>query len=332
MGKTVATNAASSGVTLDRKQMKALMRRSDRPGLIWLAQWAAMLGAGAYAIHTTMGTWWVVPVFLAYSIVLAVPSYALSHESAHGTAFRSRWLNELVFWISSFIYFEEPYHRRYAHAGHHTYTMLRGQDTQQAMDKPLMMSGWVKEVSGIGYYTDGIKSMVMYSLGRIDPKIAGVTPESEWPKLIWGARAFVAGYVALIAIAIVFETWIPVIYLILPRLIGGPIMILFTLIQHVDMEEDDLDIRKSTRSFETNWLGRFLYMNMNYHIEHHLYPTVPFHALPALSKALDGQLPRPDQGMVATNWKVFKVVWARSFGNAPKEITGRDLVFPAVEA
>ena len=31
--KTVPTNAASSGVTLDRKTLKTIARRSDRPGL-----------------------------------------------------------------------------------------------------------------------------------------------------------------------------------------------------------------------------------------------------------------------------------------------------------
>ena len=53
---------------------------------------------------------------------------------------------------------------------------------------------------------------------------------------------------------------------------------------------------------------------MNYHIEHHLYPTVPFHALPSLSKKLREQLPEPDPGFFRTNWEVLKVVARRTFG------------------
>ena len=39
MSSFTPTNAASSGVTLDRKALKAIARRSDRPGLVYLAQW-----------------------------------------------------------------------------------------------------------------------------------------------------------------------------------------------------------------------------------------------------------------------------------------------------
>ena len=42
-----------------------------------------------------------------------------------------------------------------------------------------------------------------------------------------------------------------------------------------------------------SWLSRVLYWNMNYHIEHHLYPSIPFHALPALNAAIRDQLPEP---------------------------------------
>ena len=47
----------------------------------------------------------------------------------------------------------------------------------------------------------------------------------------------------------------------------------------------------------TDPLGRFLYVNMNYHIEHHLYPQVPFYALPQLNAAIREQLKiRDDAG------------------------------------
>lgn len=36
---------------------------------------------------------------------------------------------------------------------------------------------------------------------------------------------------------------------------------------------------------------RFLYWNMNYHLEHHLYPTVPYHRLPDLHDMITDDLP-----------------------------------------
>ena len=73
-------------------------------------------------------------------------------------------------------------------------------------------------------------------------------------------------------------------------------------------------IRESTRSFTTNWFSRFIYANMCYHIEHHCYPMVPFHALPKLNAALRDQLPPPDRGLLRTNGLVFAAAWRRTFG------------------
>ena len=119
----------------------------------------------------------------------------------------------------------------------------------------------------------------------------------------------------------------------LPRLLGNPLLFLYTLIQHVDMEEDQLDLRQSTRSFETNGFSRFLYLNMNYHIEHHMYPTVPFHALPALNASIKDQLPEPDPGFFLTNYRVLKAIVARSLGKLPMANQGKSItIMPRAEA
>jgi fatty acid desaturase len=49
----------------------------------------------------------------------------------------------------------------------------------------------------------------------------------------------------------------------------------------------------------------FLYWNMNYHLSHHLYPMVPFHALPRLHEQLKDQLPRPYPGVLAVYRELF---------------------------
>ena len=150
--KPTPTNAASSGVMLDRKLTKQLMQRSDRPALLWLAQWVLLLVATGYLLHLSEGTAWFIPMLIVYGSAISVPAYALSHECAHGTAFRTRWINEVLFWISSAIYYEEPYYRRYAHASHHTYTWFNGLDAQMPYQTPMTFSGWLLEVTGIAYF------------------------------------------------------------------------------------------------------------------------------------------------------------------------------------
>ena len=64
-------------------------------------------------------------------------------------------------------------------------------------------------------------------------------------------------------------------------------------------------------------------MNMNNHVEHHLYPQVPFHALPKLAEAIEDQVPEPDPGVWKTNLEVMSVVIRRSFGRQTKAATIR---------
>ena len=319
---SVATNAASSGVKIEKKQLKALAKRSNKPGLIYIAQWFVALLVTGSLVWATLGTIWVWPAMLLYGAFYAVPSYSMSHETAHGTAFKSRWLNETVLWISSLIYVEEPLHRRYTHTNHHTHTWHVGVDSQMPFDTPMDFKGWVADISGYSLARFHVQVMFQLATKRYTDMMRSVVPEHEFPKLTLNARLFLAIYlviVALIASGIMWPLW----FIVLPRVIASPIMRLFTLIQHVEMQENSPSILESTRSFRTTWLGEFLYMRMNHHIEHHLYPQVPFYSLPELTEVLGDQVPEPDPGFWKTNWEVLSVVFRRSLGKSTKAATIR---------
>lgn len=307
------TTAASSGVRLDRKELKALVARSDRPGLVWLAQWITALALTGYGVHLSLGGWLIVPAMIVFGSVLTVPAYALSHETAHGSAFRTRALNEALLWLSSLIYGEEPYHRRYAHTSHHTHTWHVGLDGQMPFDLPMTFGGWLLEVSGVALIWYEVKLFVMLGLGRFSREVRRYTPESELGKLAWSARGCLAVYGALAAVVASGYMW-PLVYFFIPRLVGGVTMQLFTVLQHAELAENAPDLRQSTRSFRAGPIGRFLYMNMNHHIEHHLYPQAPFHALPRLADRLKDQLPPPDAGVLACSFDLARVVARRSLG------------------
>ena len=298
MSSFTPTNAASSGITLDRKALKAIARRSDRPGLVYLAQWTAGLAITGAGVWVALGTAWVWPAMFVHGVLLTLPAYSFSHETAHGTAFRTRRLNEAVFWLTSFIYMEEPLHRRYTHTNHHTFTWHVGKDSQMPFDTPMALGGWIAEASGLALLRFHLRTLVQLAAGHHTDTVKGVTPPGELPKMTRNARVYLALYAGLGAFIAAGVTW-PLWFLVLPRLLGAPVMLLFTLIQHVEMQEDSPSILDSTRSFRTDRLGRFLYMNMNHHIEHHLYPQVPFYALPKLNRAIAGQLPDRTRGSSA---------------------------------
>ena len=313
----VPTNAASSGVRLDKKTLKAIAARSDAPGLIYLAQWALALGLSAALVWLSLGTVWVWPAMAVMGTILTVPAYAFSHECAHGTAFRTRWLNETVLWVTSLIYMEEPLHRRYTHTNHHTHTWHVGKDSQMPFDTPMGLGGWWAEVTGFALLRFHLQVFWHLATRHYTDTMRMVTPEAEFPKMTRNARIMVTIY-GLIVLAPFLGVWWPVWFIVIPRVLGAPVMLLFTLTQHVELQEDAPSILDSTRSFRGSRIGNFLYMNMNNHVEHHLYPQVPFHALPQLAEAVKDQVPAPDPGFWRTNAEVFVVVLRRSLGLSTK--------------
>jgi fatty acid desaturase len=60
-----------------------------------------------------------------------------------------------------------------------------------------------------------------------------------------------------------------------------------------------LDHRLNTRTVYMNPIFRFLYWNMNYHVEHHLFPLIPYHALPKLHAAIKADCPPPYPSTIA---------------------------------
>ena len=317
MPDQIPTNAASSGVCLDRKVLKRIAARSDRPGLVYLAKWMLSLALTGALVWVSLGTIWAWPAMFVHGVFLAVPSYALSHETAHGTAFRSLWLNESVLWVTSLLYMEEPLHRRYTHTNHHTHTWHVGKDSQMPFDTPMGFGGWLTEITGFGLLRFHVQVFLHLATKRYTDTMRTAAPVREFPAMTRNARVMLAIY-ALIAAAPFAGIWWPIWLLVVPRVLGAPVMLLFTLVQHVELQENSPSILDSTRSFRGSWLASFLYMNMNNHVEHHLYPQVPFHALPDLARAVEAQVPAPDPGFLRTNWEVFVVTLRRSLGLSTK--------------
>ena len=236
-----------SGVELDKQDLKALYRRSDAKGLVYFGGWLTLTAAAGFLYYLSLSTYWMVPALMLYGAIL-VFGYAMSHETTHGTAFRTRWLNEAVFWFTSLIYGHEPYHRRYSHASHHTHTEIRGVDAQKPWNNPLTLWQYIKKVSGIGDIVGFPRMLLPHAVGYIPERVKTYTPESALPNLIWGARVFLGIHAIFIgAFALAGAWWVPFVFFYIPRLVGGPLTNnVFDITQHAEMKEDVLDMRENT--------------------------------------------------------------------------------------
>ena len=89
------------------------------------------------------------------------------------------------------------------------------------------------------------------------------------------AAIYALGALSLIWSPLLLWLWL------VPVLLGQPFLRLYLLAEHGDCPFV-ANMFENTRTTYTNRVVRFLAWNMPYHVEHHAYPAVPFHHLPAL--------------------------------------------------
>ena len=282
-----------------RKQMKELMQRSDGPALRDTLIWFALLvGSAAGGIYF-WDTWWCVPFFIVYGVFYGSASDSRWHEMGHGTAFKTQWMNKVVYQIACFMIMRNPVTWRWSHARHHTDTIVVGRDPEIGVMRPPDLIRVVLNFFGIVDVWYGMTDMLRNAAGNLSDAEKSFIPETEWPKAIFYARVWAAIYVATIATAIVLQTLLPLMLIGLPRMYGAWHMVMCGLIQHGGLAEDVTDHRLNTRTVLMNPISRFIYLNMNYHVEHHMFPMVPYHALPKLHAAIKHDLPAPSPSILA---------------------------------
>lgn len=273
---------------ITRAQLKQLAKRNNTAGLGFLAFHFALIATTGGLVYLTLGSWWMVPAIYLHGAVLAT-LFAPLHETSHGTAFRTVWLNEAVLWICGLIYIFPPRWFRYHHAFHHTYTQIRGRDSAMVLPQPIYMLQYIVYVSGVTVWRRNLSYLLNHALGRIDPAEHDYAPVDQHPLLIREARIMVAVYCGVAALALSLGSWAPVIYWLLPRFVGESYARWIRVAEHTGCDEGS-DPRANTRTTVTNPFVRTLWWNMPYHAEHHLSASVPFHALGRLHEQVHGRL------------------------------------------
>lgn len=282
---------------IDRELLKSLSRRTNWHGLVYLLYFVVLLViSGAWAVQS-LGTLWSIPAFLLYGGIWVFAT-SIVHETSHGTAFRNRALNETVLFIFGFMVQQTPSLLRYVHARHHSHTALVGEDPEIILTNPMTWRDFIiKELIDLGSIWYFVKATAGLAIGRPTQDAADCIPAQGMFRAVIEAQVYMLAYLGVILWSFVAQSWLPVLMLILPRLFGAPTHGVILATQHFGMAQDIPDHRHTTRTMRVNPALRLLYWNMNYHVEHHIFPQIPFHALPALHKAVGDQCPPPTQGV-----------------------------------
>lgn len=304
---TPITQALEEG-TLSRKELKALMQRSDKPAFLRLAVWCAVLTITSTLVWLSLGSWWLIPAMFVQGIVL-VHHFSLQHECCHYTAFKTRWLNDLMGNVCGLIIMLPNRFFRYEHCDHHTYTQLKGQDTEM-IELPPTLAGYFYYLSSIPYWKSKFSELWRHSLGKISAGDKQFVPRQEYRTVILEARLMAFFYSSIIVLCIGFQFWYPLWFWFLPVVLGEPVMRAIRMTEHVGRPMIS-DMRRNTRSNKVSLPFQFLAWNMNFHAEHHYASSVPFHALPALNKKLAKYIYTEPRGYIGAHIDIVSQLTGR---------------------
>ena len=196
---------------IDKKARKVLTRRNDRIGLMHLGGHFAAIGVGGYAVYLTYGTIFMLPAMWLHGIVLAC-LFAPMHECSHGTAFRTRWLNEASYWLVSLVYISQPTWYRYRHAVHHTYTQIQGKDPAMVLPSPTTWQHYFEQLLGWRFWTTFPVVITKHAMGRMRPQDSWYVPKNDLPRIYNEARIMLAVYGVVAGAAIYFGSIAPLVY------------------------------------------------------------------------------------------------------------------------
>jgi fatty acid desaturase len=286
-------NAEWYKTDIPRARMRELMKRSDGPAtrdtLVWIGSMVITAAIGIYLWPSL----WCAPIFFVYGILYGSGGDSRWHECGHGTAFKTQWKNEAIYQLACFMMIRNPVVWRWSHSRHHTDTIVVGRDPEIITMRPPEMIKLALNMFGILDVPQSLGTMLRYARGSLNDQERDFIPDMERIKVYNTARIWTSIYALVIMACFYMNSLLPLMIVGLPRMYGAWHHILTGITQHIGLAEDVLDHRQNCRTVYLNPFSRFVYWNMNYHVEHHMFPMVPYHALPELHKEMLADCPRP---------------------------------------
>ncbi len=294
---------------IDRDQLRMLTKRRDGPGLIWFGVWLALLLFSGGLAWFLMGSWWAIPAFLVFGTLYGFAE-SIAHECSHSTAFKSKRLNEGIYLFVSFLLFKERTYHRWMHGRHHTHTIIKGQDPEIQHPQPINLVRFfalepLRLTSTYHFFT----VLMSHSLNRPVRNATAWIPRGKHKKMFFWSRIQLTTYLSVLCAIGWSQSWALLLLFPAPRFYGAIVQTLFSSTQHTGLAENVEDHRLNSRTILLGPVGRFLYWNMNYHLEHHMYPTVPFHSLPRLHEEIKHHCPPPCHGMLGAYRELLPIIW-----------------------
>lgn len=243
------------------------------------------------AAHTT--SWWQVAIIaVAFGITMNT-GYALIHEAEHNLFHDVYWINEAAGVILA-LFFPAPFHLiRQGHIGHH----MRNRSDDEAFD--FYFEGESKLFKWLQFY--GIITGLFWIVVALSIVLAAIRPSIMHPDT-WRFNKANAEFLRTMNPAyhniIQAESWLALAFHgAILYFTGTPILrycavylgfgFLWSAMQYVHHYGTIRDVHKGARNLQTfRWLD-IVWLNHNWHLNHHISPTVPWIYLPHMHDGAD---------------------------------------------
>lgn len=298
-------------------ELRALHQRSNFKGAVqtlgYLGILAATAGLSLYSfLHWP---WWAtLGALFLHGMVTAFLINGV-HELGHGTVFKTKVFNAIFVHVLAFLGWINHETFQSSHARHHRYTLHPPDDLEVVLPIRLMirhffLTGFVNPRQAWDTWKNTIRiargrfcgewEMTLYPASEPERRIAPV----RW------ARVLLIGHGAIVLASLLSGLWIIPFITTLAPFYGGWLFFLCNNTQHIGLQDNVPDFRLCCRTFTLNPVVRFLYWQMNYHTEHHMYAAVPCYHLKRMHALIKHDLPPCPDGLAAV-WREIAAIQSR---------------------
>jgi fatty acid desaturase len=290
-------------------QLKDLSVRANLPGLIRsISHYAliALVGTLIWQVATRYGVVWAIPLIIIQGYLIAFLFMAV-HEAAHKTVFTNRRLNEILGHVSSLMIVLPYEHYALFHWDHHRFTQDPDRDPELVTATiPSSDTRLAIAYTGIVQLTNRIRLLVRRAL--TGQAVAPWIPEAKQGMVVRETRIYALVYLALLIASIALSSTMLLWCWLVPLYVGQLFLRPYLYAEHTGCERTR-SAYENTRTTYTDALTKWFTWNMPFHVEHHAYPSVPFHALPKLNAIIDERIAHRGQGYRAVTretWRWFR--------------------------
>ena len=301
---------------LGKSELSELTQRSNLKGLAHMLPFVLMvLATGTATLYLAFYApiWaFLAMLFVHGTLFKFLGRVSASHELCHYTVFRTRWINRLFYSVFCFLAWDNEVFLKARHMSHHQFTGFNNRDGELQLPMIIPPSKWIALVTfDLQEFIVQIKLNTKLAQGIIDPGLmASYLPESDKKaraSVKRQSRILLLGQAALAVLFIATGLWPMLLIITLAPFIAQWLNMLVAFPQHAGLQPGVTDFRLNSRTINLGPVLSFLYCNMQYHVEHHMYASVPFYNLPKLRKIIAADLP-PSYGLVAS-WREMNAAW-----------------------